>query len=242
MNGFENDDVLKALREELNSVAPSTNFAQTVRERIAGDVDLLREELAAVEPSPEFKVRVRQQVEAQVEARRGSWLSGWRWVIPVGAAAVIVAAVVMMSRPDNVPPAPTVAQGPAQPITPVVPMEPSRSAAPPVVFTPRRDGAGPSAGRTEEPVPVLARADGPSLEVITDQPAILRELWRQIRADAVEVATTTRELSDTPPEIGVTPIEVNPIVVKLMAEPPPGPGPSPIIRRVTAETAERREQ
>ena len=84
----------------------------------------------------------------------------------------------------------------------------------------------------------MRTAQEPPLEVITTQPAILKMLWERHReaelafAAAQNVPTEVRD-------VVVVPVEVEPVVVKWLVEPPVVPGSTPIIRRVAAETAER---
>jgi len=226
------DDVLKALRDELAGVAPSPEFASQVRERVAGEWPLLRDELAAVTPSPEFKVRVRQQIEAAGAPRRAGWLSGWRWLAPVGMAAAVILVIVLSRRGGETPaPVTSVADRGSAPVT-----------APPadgVATAPQRPAsvaarAGSRATARTSNVEVrtspVKPAEGPSLEVITNQPAILRALSAQIAAGAQMVETTTTPLPETAPEMVVPTLEVSPLVVKPLGEPPVIGGGSSVIR------------
>jgi hypothetical protein len=73
------------------------------------------------------------------------------------------------------------------------------------------------------------------LEVITNQPAILRELWAAVAtAEAAEVPTEVRDLV-------IAPVEVTPVAVKWLVEPLASGGAAPIIRRVSAD-AERSDK
>jgi hypothetical protein len=74
------------------------------------------------------------------------------------------------------------------------------------------------------------------LEVITNQPAILRQLWAAAVA-TVEVAEAPREMR----EIVIVPVEVTPVAVQWLVEPPPSGGVTPTIRRVSAD-AERSDK
>jgi len=241
MTQREHEDPIDALKAELAAVSPSPEFQARVRQRIAGELDLLRQELAAVTPSPEFAVRVRQGVEAAREERSASWLSGWRWVVPVGAVAAGVIAVIALTKSGADAPERVNVQAPLQASVPapivverpvVVPSTTSDA----VVRTSK--SARPANSAAVANVAVLASAD-PVLEVITNQPAILRAMWARVSSasGALSVVTPpTEEVRD----ITVAPIEVNPVVVKWMVEPSPAvPGVLPIIRRVTADTAER---
>jgi uncharacterized protein (DUF2267 family) len=78
----------------------------------------------------------------------------------------------------------------------------------------------------------------PALEVITTQPAILKAMWAQFNASA-RATTVGAELPTEVRDVVVAPVEVEPVIVKWLVEPPITPGVLPIIRRVSAEMAER---
>lgn len=241
------DDVLKALRDELAAVSPSPEFQARVRQRLGGEMDLLRQELAAIAPSPEFAVRVRQGIEEAQAARAASWwrFSNWRVMVPAAAAAVVVLAILL--RPDTSRVEQATAQVTPAPVGPVAaqlandaaPGHAQRTSPNPVVRRPQPRVT------TPRPVASTARAAttlaDPFLEVMTNQPAILRANRALIRAASEARETPVVAIAETNPEIVVAPVEVSPIVVKWMVEPPPSPssGGAPVIRRVTAETAER---
>jgi hypothetical protein len=234
MTQREHDDPIDALKAELAAVSPSPEFQARVRQRIAGELDLLRDELAAIAPSPEFAVRVRQGIDAAAETRKASWLSGWRWVVPVGAVAAGVMAVIVLSRSGDA----------ADQITAQAPVQAPTAIETPVAMT-NGDRRTTNAGRRvpdsgAQVVPAEPTAADPVLEVITNQPAILRAMYARIAAGATVVETTT--MPDTVPEIVVAPIEINPIVVKSLVDPPAVGGAQPIIRRITADTAERSQK
>jgi hypothetical protein len=224
MTQNQSEDVLTALRDELAAVSPSPEFADRVRQRIAGDLPLLREELAAVTPSPEFKARVRQQIEAG-GARAGSRWLDWRWLVPVAAAAGIAIVVAWTWRDAQNAPAPvvTTAVHPAPVVrTPAPPPVEQRTAAPIAASPLRHERTG-----------VRSSTEETSLEVITNQPAILRALAARIAAGAEMVETTTAP--ETVPDIAVPAIVIDPIVVKPLPEPPDVSSVLPIIRRITAK-------
>jgi hypothetical protein len=231
------DDVLKALRDELAGVAPSPEFASQVRNRVAGELPLLREELAAVTPSPEFKVRVRQQIETAEQARRASWLSGWRWLAPVGMAAAVLLAVVL-SRPGRETPALVTTTAATTPTTrDVGPVARPSTDTPRATATPRVT-ATKSAARTA-PLPAASSETEPSLKVITNQPAILKAMWARAGAAQAVLAPTDAAQSEEIREIVIAPVEVSPVVVKWLVEPPTVPDTLPVIRRGAAYMAER---
>lgn len=242
MTQREHDDPIDALKAELAAVSASPEFQSRVRQRIAGELDLLRDELAAVAPSPEFAVRVRQGVDAAAEKRAASWLSGWRWIVPVGAvAAGVIVVIALMKSGADVPervnvqtaaPAPIVAETPKPVVTPPATSNGERR----TTNVGRSVKVGPA-----EASAVVAGAD-PMLEVITNQPAILRALRPRLGSVESRTEAVTSTGPEVIPDLFVAPIEVSPIVVKWMVEPPTPravPGGSSIIRRVTADTAER---
>jgi hypothetical protein len=204
---------------------------------------LLREELAAVAPSPEFAVRVRQGVEAAREERAASWLSGWRWVVPIGAVAAGVIAVIALTKSGAESPERVTVQVPIQTPTSINTPTPAVTVPTPTskIHVP---GASSARAATSSPVvasAVVASAD-PMLEVITNQPAILRAMYARIAVGATVVETTTIPMPDTAPEIIVPSIEISPIVVKSLVDPPSVGGAQPIIRRITADTAGRSQR
>jgi len=217
------DEALALLRDELARVSAPPDFAARVQQRISAGADLLHDELAAVAVSPEFKVRVRQQVDAAQQARASSWFGGWRWLAPVGAAAgiAIIVALGWLGAPSTPAPVVTTAANPTPVVrTPVPPPSPSPRTAAPAVASPLR----------HERTGVRRSTGEPSMEVITNQPAILRALYARIAPDATVVETTTAPLPETAPEIVVPTIEVSPLVVKPLGEPPIIGGGSSIIR------------
>jgi hypothetical protein len=230
------DDVLKALRDELAGVAPSPEFASRVRERVAGELPLLREELAAVAPSPEFRARVRQRIEAAGPARGAGWLSGWRWLMPLAAAAGVAIAVAIMSRGSKDVPAPvTITAGRSDG---AVVARPSTETPRPTASDRRTASRTAASLLRSSKVEVRSSkakpAEGPSMEVITNQPAVLKAMWARVAGAPTLVETTP--LPEAAPEIVVPPIEVNPIVVKSMIEQPrEGGGLLPIVRIITAQ-------
>ena len=239
-------DPLDALKVELASVSLSPEFAQHVRARIATDqqdhLELLGRELSSVGVSPEFAVRVRQQIESSPARPRWFAISDWRWAVPLAAAAGLVAFVLTRTgapgtRIDN----PSVAQvntaqtpiqrspQAGEPAIPSAIQQTSRSAAAPVRITARTRTLPAASGQ---------QADD-KLEVITYQPAVYRQLWAAAAAaQVVQVAELPREVRD----IAVAPLEVGPVVVQWLVEPPKTAGGSvPEIRRISAD-AERSDK
>ena len=78
-----------------------------------------------------------------------------------------------------------------------------------------------------------------NLEVVTYQPAVYRQLWAAAAAaTVVQAATLPVEVRD----VAVTAVEVGPVVVQWLVEPPvSGGGAVPTIRRVSAD-AERSDK
>jgi len=227
------DEALALLRDELAGVSAPPDFAARVQQRISAGADLLHDELAAVAVSPEFKVRVRQQVDAAQQARASSWLGGWRWLVPVAAAAgiALIVALGWLGAPSTPAPVVTTAANPTPDVRmSVPPPSPSPRTAAPVVASPLR----------HERTGVRRSTGEPSMEVITNQPAILRALNARIAAGAEIVETNTAPEPD--PGIAIPEIVIDPIVVKPLPEPPGVSGPLPIIRKSPAESAERSDK
>ena len=78
----------------------------------------------------------------------------------------------------------------------------------------------------------------PMLEVITDQPAILKALWVRVEPGVTVDSTEPAGLYQAP-KLEVAPIEVSPISKFVVPDTRAPIGVTPIILRVTAESAER---
>jgi hypothetical protein len=166
----------------------------------------------------------------------------WRWAVPVAAAAVVGAFMLTrgvapttggadsagVQARGSAPPAAQVPQAPQAPsMTPIAP------------GTPESQPSLPVAPRVNERTTASAAASGQQtddkLEVITNQPAILRQLW---------AAVTRVEVAEAPPEVRelvIVPVEVTPVAVQWIVEPLPSGGVTPLIRRVSAD-AERSDK
>jgi len=231
-------DPIETLRAELSRVEVSPDFADRVRRQIGEDaIASIGAELSALSVSPEFAVRVRRQIE---EAPARSWWFGmfdWRWAVPIAAAAAIGAFALTRGiepatggvDPSGVQarvPEPNVSQSPQAPsMTATVQESPRPSHATRVLVSQRTADSAAASGQ---------QADD-KLEVITNQPAILRELWAAVAtAEAAEVPAEVRDLV-------IAPVEVTPVAVKWLVEPVPSGGAAPIIRRVSAD-AERSDK
>jgi len=238
------NDPIAALRMELESVAPSPGFAERVRERLADDLEPLRAELTDLTVSGEFAARVRQNIEADTN-RRGFWSSfNWRFVVPAAGLAAAAAAFIYL-RPADVPEQTGIKAGrdiqlPLVETPPVAPIGPPRESRPEVARV-ARVTANASA-------PVREPRD-PMLEVLTDQPAILKALWVRVEPGVTVDSTEPTELYQAP-KLEVAPIEVGPISKFVVPDTRAPIGVTPFILRfrsvgtpaphlVTAESAER---
>lgn len=169
--------------------------------------DELMAELGAaldVEPSPAFAAGVRARVD---RSRRGAW---WAWG-SVAAACASIAVVIAMRPATESSPAP-VSMATASVETPNAPTAPggapSVSVTVPTIIAPRHARPAPAAPAV---APARLESAEPKLEVITNQPELLRELWQRHLVGAVTRITEveSRAIAD----ITVAPIEVEPIVV-----------------------------
>ncbi len=206
----EINDPLALLRAELSSVTPSEEFAAGVRARLADDLEPLRAELAELTASPEFAARVRQQLE-QGSQSSWRWLT-WRWMAPVGALAAAVMLFMLFKPVERPTPHSLVAV--VQPQDPV--------SAPPAVREPAGEVA---ASRLVRPRPVktTTRSQEAPLEVLTNQPTILREWMVRASTAAVSEADDSPAVPVEVRDVAVAPVEVTPVVVKWLVEPPPQP-------------------
>jgi hypothetical protein len=191
-------------------------------------IDDLRAELMAVEPSPAFAAGVRARVEAGSGAE-------FRLRFVLAAATVAIAAIgagaYWLHEGGAVAPAPAPAQAVAQSV-PAPAVRPALDPAP-TVQPARR-------ARQERAVtaPVTAAANaGPFLEVITNQPEMLRRLWAGIDGGVARAGLPTNEFA----EITVAPVVVDAIVVPKIG-PAGGGGLMPGARRVVVDESARGDQ
>jgi hypothetical protein len=182
----------------------------------------LRTELDIV-PSPEFAAKVRAQVaETPAASRVGQWAM-WGALAATAAAVIAVATTMRTGAPPTVAVPTTVTQAAAPPV--VVPDEP-------------KTGRSIRASRPAQKAAVVALATAPPVvEVITNQPALIRQAFQQ--------AALQRELPDKGPAtdgviepLTLSKVVIDPIVIPGGAEVPPA-GVSPVIRRVRADDATR---
>ena len=228
------NDPIAALRTELATVAPSPRFAERVRERLADDLEPLRAELTDLSVSPDFAVRVRQNINAGGSRRAFSWSpSNWRLVVPAAGLAAAAVAAFIYFRPVASPAQVQIA-GPSA-VTPVAeppsvtPIAPPRESRPEVTRVAR--------ATTREAAPVREPRD-PMLEVITDQPALLKALWVRVEP-GITVDSTEPTGTYQAPKLEVAPIEVSPISKFVVPDTRAPIGVTPLILRVTANSAER---
>jgi hypothetical protein len=205
----------------------------------------LREELAAVTSSPAFAAGVRRRIDTAREEQAASWWRAW-WMVPAGATLTVALAIgVVQLRPSgpkaSEPSAVETTVRTGEPAAPTVagPTVPARG-----VET-RAAQSVAVASRVSPVMPAVVPAptqDGPDMRVITNQPAVLSEMWKRVRSTEASLVATSEVL---PLEIGdvfVRPVEVQPIVVPWLVEPPDAGGGPPAIRKVTADPAERSEK
>jgi hypothetical protein len=226
----------------------SPGFAEQVRRQIGDDVMAsIGVELSELSVSPEFAVRVRQQIEATPPRSRWFGVFSWRWAVPVAAAAVVLVAIAFArgGHPDSpgVGSTGVVARGSESPSVPPIvagaPQSPRSSpgAAP---RQPQPDHLARVSQRTTPPAAASGQQAEEKLEVITNQPAVLRDWWD--RAERVQIVSNLTEESARVDsrDVVVNPVEVKPVVVQWLVDPPPSVTmPFPFIRRVAADWAER---
>jgi hypothetical protein len=221
----EIDDPIAALRTELERVAPSSGFADRVRERLADELQPLRAELTDLTVSAEFAVRVRQSIEAGGSRKRLSWPPFTRrFVVPAaGLAAGVMAGLIYLTSVDSPPPVQSATS------TVVMPMVETPKSAP---IAPVRESAAPAirAARVIDNRTASNAPRDPMLEVITDQPAVLRALWVRVEP-GVTVDSTEPDAPYQAPKIEVAPIEVSPISKFVVPDTRAPIGVTPIILR-----------
>jgi hypothetical protein len=198
-------------------------------------LDDLRRELNAVSPSPAFAAGVRARIDSDVST---TGLLRWSWWAAVGVAAALVIAIGVWraGRTASVPdsavstpaivrvetPATAAATPPLARVDPRVEIPRAR-----VTRAARIPPSEPNAGTAASSSPE------PTLEVITNQPQLLREMWA--RASRPSAASQRAAVSDSGiDDAAPGSIEVNPVVVKWLIEPPQAPVTFPIIRRIAA--------
>lgn len=164
-------------------------------------LEQLRAELMAVGLSPGFAVGVR----ARVEARGGAWMRPTlALLLTTAAVAVLAGGVLWVSGHDAVVPAVVrpVAQTAAPSIAPAPSVMPATKAS-----APRRAAAS----VTPAVVAAAETSSGPFLEVITNQPAMIRRMRSRFTTKALFDPFATADVNE--------PITVAPIVVSEIEVP-----------------------
>jgi len=196
--------------------------------------DVLKELDAAlrVEPSRAFADGVRARIDrSRTNTARMWW--GLAAAASIGLATLAVWRPATGSAPNDAPVQVAVAPAPA-----TAPTVPARAPEGVVAMAPAAPGVPPAVTRRQATVaraPETAMASEPRLEVITNQGAVLRQLWADYQGRPLvlsESESVVEELSTKP--IEVDPIVVRPIVVSEMGKEPGPAGATPVIRRVEA--------
>jgi hypothetical protein len=194
------------------------------------DDDLLRQLDAAlqVEPSRDFADGVRARVNhSRINNTRAWW--------GLAAAASVGLAMIALWRPSVETPV-KVAVAPTQATAPAIPSKAPESVvatAPATPLVTRREA-------TAARVVVRTPASEPRLEVITNQRALLRELWTVVGTGAMVEAVLEAPIPVTPAEVKPIapivwdPIVVTPIVMTEFGKEPGREGATPVIRRANA--------
>lgn len=166
-------------------------------------LDQLRAELVAIDPSPAFATGVR----SRIDARSGA---GFRVRFALATATLAIAAVAgggyWLQRGSAVGPAPTSAVAER---VPVPAAEPVVTPAPTVQPTRRARAAKPVAGAVAAAAPA-----GPFLEVITNQPEVIRRMRARFSTKAFLDPTYVVDTTIT-----VAPIEVPEVPVPEIGGP-----------------------
>ncbi len=230
-------DPIEQLREELRRVSVSQSFTERVRERLTDELEPLRAELADLNVSPEFAVRVRQRVEAPL---RSSWGLTWRWIVPAAGLAAVVAAIVLWPRGVEPPaPAQTEVVAKAEPAAPPVVSSSGPRVASPVTVARTKSAAGPRQVAFSAQAETATSGRDPFLEVITDQPELLRRLVIAVERPDIAVDPSEPERMYEAPKLDVPKVEVSPVSLFVVPIPRVPVGFSPFILRIAADSAER---
>jgi hypothetical protein len=192
-------------------------------------MDELRAELEAVAAPEQFAHRVRERISAGRVPGSRFRVPGSRSGVRLGAIAAAVVLLWLSGWQRAGGPVTHVAEAGDVRDAPAVPADGSRAG---------RIARNLEPG-TRNPEPGTRNLE-PPFEVITNQPEILRRLYAGMNEMAM--VASLESIPVRAGEIVIAPVEVNPIVVKLMVEPPVEPGALPIIRRATADAAERSDK
>ena len=219
--------------------------------RAIDPLDELRAELGRVTVSTEFEGRVRERVTYRVPGSRFR-VPGSRFGFRFGAIAAALVMLLWSAWQLADRPVEYAAEAGHVRVAPVAPADVSRAARTvrPVRSTPRPTPPEPRTRNLEPGTRNLEPGTGnlepgtgnlePTLEVITNQPAILAALW----AEASQPARVEVVAPAVPPvveELAIASVEVSPVVVKWLVEPPVAGFTLPFIVRIAAEAVRRPE-
>lgn len=194
--------------------------------------DVLKELDAAldVEPSGAFADGVRAWVTRSHTRNRNMWLG-------LAAAASLGLATMALWRPSVEAPA-MMAVAPAQASAPAVASAQSDRVVPDTALMPIQGQPVAKVARTtvaRAAVLTTSASTGPRLEVITNQGAVLRQLWADYQGRPLVVAEGEPVVEGLSTKaIAVETIEVRLLVVSEIGKEPGPAGATPIIRRANA--------
>ena len=199
-------------------------------------IDQLRAELEAVAAPEHFADRVRERM-GRVPGSRFR-VPGSRFGFRLGAVAAAVVLLLWSEWWASVP-VKHVAETHHVRVVPA-PADGSRTIRiPPVRSTPRPTPPEPGT-RNQEPGTGNLE---PNFEVLTNQPAILAEIWARTARTARAGVAAPIDATPVAPEIDIASVEVSPVVVKWLVDPAPAVGfPLPFIVRIAAAEAARRPE
>jgi len=215
-------DPMDELRAELEGVAAPEQFADRVRDRM-GRVPGSRFRV----PGSRFGFRLGAVAAAVVLLL---W-SGWWASVPVKHVA----------ETPHVRVAPAPADG-----SRTIRIPPVRSAPRPTPPEPGTRNQEPGTRNLEPGTRNLERGTRnlePKFEVITNQPAILAEIWARAAPTTGAGVVAPVDATTVVQEIDIASVEVSPVVVKWLVDPAPAVGfPLPFIVRIAAAEAARRPE
>jgi hypothetical protein len=215
-------DPIDQLRAELEAVAAPEHFADRVRERM-GRVPGSRFRV----PGSRFGFRLGAVAAAVVLLLWSEWWAS----VPVKHVAEthhvrVVPAPADGSRTIRIPPVRS-APRPTPPEPGTRNQEPGTRN-----LEPGTRNQEPGTGNLE-----------PNFEVLTNQPAILAEIWARTARTARAGVAAPIDATPVAPEIDIASVEVSPVVVKWLVDPAPAVGfPLPFIVRIAAAEAARRPE
>jgi hypothetical protein len=191
----------------------------------------LRAELD-VEPSPEFAAKVRTRIaEAASVSPFGRW-AAWGAIAAVAGLVAVVAVRQTSSQLPALPSAPTTARV----IAPELPVVVPAPVIPPPAEETRRPARRPPSPIAAQPQETTAATSPVVLEVVTNQPALIRHALQQARGQEIGPPPVVTPATE---ELWIAKVLIEPIVIPGSGETPPPAGVSPVIRRVSARDATR---